>query len=70
MRGDSQPNKGREHSAYMTATLYRLGKLWRVTFYVCGEFDHNGLFETASDARLWCQRHRYTLTRSKHLDRP
>jgi hypothetical protein len=54
----------------MTATLYRLGKLWRVSFYVCGEFDHNGLFETAFDARLWCQRQRYTLTRAKHLDRP
>ena len=54
----------------MTATLYRLGKLWRVTFYVCGEFDHSGMFETAFDARHWCTRQGYKLSRAKHLDNP
>lgn len=53
----------------MSATLYRIGKLWRVAFYVCGKFDHNGLFETASDARTWCARQGYKLNRVKHLDR-
>jgi hypothetical protein len=54
----------------MTATLYRLGSLWKVTFYIQGEFDHSGMFETASDARFWCKRQGYTLTRAKNWDRP
>jgi hypothetical protein len=53
----------------MTATLSRSGKLWKVAFYFAGEFDHNGLFETASDARSWCTRQGYKLSRAKHLDK-
>lgn len=53
----------------MSANLYRSGKLWRVAFYFSGEFDHSGMFETASDARAWCTRQGYKLIRAKHLDR-
>jgi hypothetical protein len=54
----------------MTATLSRSGKLWRVAFYFAGEFDHSGMFETALDARHWCTRQGYKLSRAKYLDRP